>query len=505
MDKLKKIWSGLVLVALCGVIVCSRVHTYSEPLERDLTVYAVIAHEMLAGKALYSDLWDHKPPAIHLTYAAAEMIAGYGRNSIFLMSVVAASATLLACYLAGAAGGGWLGGLLAAGLWAVASGDLALQANQPNTEVFLNAFLASAFAIFVRVGSGNLGTRRALLVGALFAIASLYKQVVIAQAALVSFAYLACSPRGSRKKALLDVGIIAAVGILAWASVIGYFYARGRGAAFTEAVFVYNRFYASTSWKDINDRTTVLLQLPDALAVLLSLALLAAIGLFLGLIFGPRRQWILLLAFGIATHISVLMPGWFFPHYYQLWLPPLVIGAGWAVTLLRRILPARLTWLSYATAAAAISTLAFMEAPYYRVPAEIWSVKKYGGVFLATDNLARGINHLLLPGETFYEWGNESGLYFITGRRPPSGIIFAYPMQDGPLASALSERVRDDLERTKPELLVVHWDAMKKVSFALPLLNWCKQNYRPFYDTKIFLLLVRKGGRIDSQQAMAAN
>ena len=47
---------------------------YNEPLERDLTTYAVIAHEMLEGKALYSELWDHKPPAIHVTYAAAELI-----------------------------------------------------------------------------------------------------------------------------------------------------------------------------------------------------------------------------------------------------------------------------------------------------------------------------------------------------------------------------------------------------------------------------------------------
>src|SRR5438105_14544310 len=157
MGKLKN-WSVVVLLALCALIFCSRLHTYHEPLQRDLTTYAVIAHEMLAGKSLYQDLWDHKPPAIHVTYAAAELIAGYGRNSIFLMNVAAAMATLMACYFAGSARGrGPLAGIVAATLWTLASGDLAIEGNQPNTEVFLNVLLTTAFAIFARSERSRIG------------------------------------------------------------------------------------------------------------------------------------------------------------------------------------------------------------------------------------------------------------------------------------------------------------------------------------------------------------
>src|SRR5437667_2021107 len=173
MGKLRRALPVGALVGLCALILSLRLHTYSEPLERDLTSYAVIAHEMLNGKNLYSDLWDHKPPAIHVTYAAAELIAGYGRNSIILMNVAAAIATLLACYFAGSAGGrGPLAGLVAATLWTLASGDLAIEGNQPNTEVFLNALLTAAFAIFARSGKNGLGTRGALLVGLLVTVAS---------------------------------------------------------------------------------------------------------------------------------------------------------------------------------------------------------------------------------------------------------------------------------------------------------------------------------------------
>src|SRR3984893_7592140 len=233
MDQLKKIWPVILLVALCGVIFCSRLHTYHEPLERDLTAYAVTAHEMLAGKTLYRELWDHKPPAIHVTYAAAELIAGYGRNSIFLMNVLAAIATLLVCYSAGSVTGeGRVGGCFAAIFWTLISGDLALEANQPNTEVFMNAFLAAAFTLLVRAEQGNRGTGRAVIVGVLFAVASLYKQVVVVQPALLAIAYVACCQSQLRKKAFVDVLIIAAIGIGIWGFVFGYFFARGSGAAF---------------------------------------------------------------------------------------------------------------------------------------------------------------------------------------------------------------------------------------------------------------------------------
>src|SRR2546428_13654177 len=67
----------LTLVALAALIAVARLHTYHEPLERDITGAAVIGHELLAGRALYADMWDHKPPALHATHAAAILMAGH--------------------------------------------------------------------------------------------------------------------------------------------------------------------------------------------------------------------------------------------------------------------------------------------------------------------------------------------------------------------------------------------------------------------------------------------
>ncbi|HJT23176.1 MAG TPA: hypothetical protein VJ873_01270, partial [bacterium] len=109
-----RLWA-LAILALAGlVIVLERCHTYSEPLERDITTYAVIGEELLKGRALYSDLWDHKPPAIHVTFALAEAVAGEGPLAIYLLNVLCALATLVALYRAGKAIGNQTTGLWAA-------------------------------------------------------------------------------------------------------------------------------------------------------------------------------------------------------------------------------------------------------------------------------------------------------------------------------------------------------------------------------------------------------
>src|SRR5437868_1023590 len=67
----------VVLLLLASSIALARLHTWDEPMERDLTTYAVIGHQLLRGRSLYSDLWDHKPPAIHISYAFADYLFGY--------------------------------------------------------------------------------------------------------------------------------------------------------------------------------------------------------------------------------------------------------------------------------------------------------------------------------------------------------------------------------------------------------------------------------------------
>ena len=493
-----KVWVIAALIALGTVIFFTRLHTYNEPLERDVTTYAVIAHQMLNGKKLYSDLWDHKPPGIHVTYALAELVAGYGRQSIFVLNLTAALTTLVACYFAGSAlHRDRVGGLTAVAIWAIISGDMSLEGNQPNTEVFLNACLAGAFAMILSAKSFELGKWRTVLAGLLFLLASLYKQVAIMPAAAVACAYVISAPAVSRKRALIDVSRIAAIGALGWAAVFSYFAVQGRDDAFIDATFIYNQFYAGSISHNLGSWLRVPPVPSHGLTLIGVLAAFTLAGLAFGLFSGPRRPWTLLLGLLLGTHVAVLLPGQFFAHYYQLWLPPLIIGAAWTVTLLRRSLPDSLTWIAHTAAAITIMGLGAFQFPEYRIPPEEWSIRKYERIFVETDRLALTLNRLLKPNERFYEWGNESGLYLMTKKEPPSGILFSDPLMLGPLKHELLQRLEDDLQREKPELMILEEETVRRQP-SHPFIAWMKSNYRLIHTQSRFWLLARKGTELEA-------
>lgn len=492
-----------ILVALALLIAVERLHSYDEPFERDVTGAAVIAHELMTGRQLYSDIWDHKPPALHVTHIVAQLVAGYGPGSIYLLGVAAAIVTLVGVYAAGAVAGR-AAGLWAAAFWTVLSGDLWLQANQPNGEAFINASLAWAFALIVRHDTGRVGLLRWLAIGGLFGVASLYKQVALTSAVLLGCVHIA-SARGpsGRRRALAETAGAAAVTVALWGAVVAYFAAGGRLAEFRDAVFVFNRFYAGDMLDNFVRGLELGTLVPPFLRILVPLAVLTIAGVVLGVLTGTRRAALLLVAFLVGTFVAVCLPRFFHPHYYQLWLPPLVIGAGWAIGVFTERAGARYVRIPHVVAAALLLLLIAYRLPVYQFSAEEWSRIKYGsGIFVSSREIGREINTLLAPGETFYNWGSETGLYFASGRRPPTGVFYIYPLLGGPLMERLSARVLADLDRERPEMLVIANWALVRADVKHPVLTWLRQRYRPYpgdAERDQFVLLVRRGGRLEAR------
>jgi 4-amino-4-deoxy-L-arabinose transferase-like glycosyltransferase len=502
-------WPSLLVVAgLCFAIAVLRLHTYDEPFERDITSHAVIARQMLSGHRLYSDLWDSKPPAIFVTYAAGELVAGFGPGSVYLIGVAAAVVTLFGVYLAASVHGGRTAGLWAAAFWAVISGDLWLWANQPNIEVGINACVIFAFFLILRAGTGRLEAPRWIAAGVLFALATLYKPVAITFAVVPVAFYLAIELSAGRKAAIVRACLAAAAAAAVWAAVFAYFAATDRLGIFHETIFEYGGYYAQSRGGSVfanilegfkpgrifcgHMKSTV----PPALA--------AAAGTIIGICAGNRRHWLLLVAFALAAQLAVSLPGRFYGHYYQLWLGPLVVGAGWAVAALRRGGKPVTGVLSVAAGSLVLAGLLFLVVPQYRFSPDEWSARKQGPQYIIVKELAGELDRLLAPDETLYVWGINPGLYFWSNRTPPTGLIWSTDLLLGPLAERHTIRALGDLKNNPPEIVVVNMLHVDRPADH-PVIRWIKENYAPLsarprrgtlYGRPFFLIMARRYGRL---------
>ena len=499
-----------VLLALAAAVVLERVHTYDEPLERDVAAYAVLGHEMRRGRHLYTDLWERKSPLLYDTFAAAERVCGYGPAEVFAVNVAAALATLFGCYAAGRAGGGeaW-GGVAAAGLWTLLGADLKLQANQPNGEVFVNAALTAAFAVLALWPNADVRARwsRAVALGALFAAATLYKHNAAVACLTLAAAHVWVG-RHRRRAAVAEAAVALGVTAAAWVALGVYFTAVGRlGAAFGVMVRE-NAGYAGSPVKAVADYFR-----PGALARGLGgwtagpALLLAAWG-----VAGYRRvttdRWVLCGAWAAGAVLATALPGHLFPHYYQYEIPLACVAGGWAAAaLLGR--GGRGPGVARGLAvAAAFAVAAGYEVPNYRLSADQWCRAKGTGDFAEQRRLGRWLAGTLGPGERFWDDGQDVTLYYEARQSPLSGLLFPDPLRTGTTAQthAYRDRLTAEITAARPDVIVTCPATLANEGFRdPPLWRWVEQNYAvvpsAVPDCPDFAVRVRRGSDLERRLA----
>jgi hypothetical protein len=288
---------AVILIGLCCLIVCQRLWTFNQPIDSDCASYALIANELLHGKHLYTDVWDHKPPGIHVTYAAIVAPFGCTPTAIFVLGVSAAITTMFGLYrLSKALTKSEAAGLWSAAFWSALASDLALQANQPNAECFMNASLVWGL-YFATV-------RRPWTAGILFFYATTLKQFAILVPLFVCWRSLAVIAGG-------------------WALLCAWF--AGRWHDFWGAVFVYNRVYAGPMFEVLIAKLHWRYFVPNVLNCASFAIPLACVGFL-------KKNWTLI-AYSIAG-VLMTLPGQMVQtpaHYYQLLLPPIALAAGLGV------------------------------------------------------------------------------------------------------------------------------------------------------------------------------
>jgi len=453
-----------VLVVLCLCIFISRLYSFHETLERDITTYAVIGHELLKGRNLYSDIWDNKPPAAFVTFALAELIAGYGPNAVFLINVLGAVLVLFGVYVVGATGlGDKRAGLWAAAFWMVISGNLALQANQPNTELMINACLIWAFALLLRA-DGDSGLGRFVLMGALLALASLYKITAIIPAVFLSGVYfLWPPPRVARwKNALPQMLILAVTCAFIWLLVMIYFSSTGRLNLFWETMVTVNQYLSGSVLENIRGGLTLNGIIPSFMIAVFPLYGLTILGMIYGAV-KADRAWIFLMVFLISSILHALLPGWIMNHYYQLLLPALAVGGGWVIGQLYHLKWRNSTKIAGYAGLLIFALLLGRQLPNYFIPLSEWPALKYGyhisELFTSAERLGQGLAQQVDPRETIYEYGFETGIYYSSKISPSSAMFYINPtFINSPIGEKMIERIVNDLERNPPKVFIYQSD-----------------------------------------------
>ena len=483
---------ALVLVVLALVIALVRAQSFREPPDWDIGTYLVVAHELGAGERLYLDVWDSKPPAVFATYAVAERVFGYGYRQTYWLSVLAAWVTLAGVSFAASAHGraaGWW----AAALWTCVCFEPQLGANQPNTEVFINAAVVWALAL-VLSDNGRLGLGRYVTVGLLFGAASMYKQVAVATAGIVMLAHVLWPAEDrTRRVALLQTATAALVGVLAWLAVYAYFALTGRAWIFAQTMIVHARWYGGNLLDNLANsfKPTQLFPTDARFVVPLVIAALLAVALPAGV--QRVRPGRLLAAAAVGTHLAIAWPEKFFAHYYQLWLPVLCIAAGWGIVRLGAIVQTRARWVAPAVGAVVAICLIQPQFSWFALSGDEWAARKHGSFYERALLDARDIAATLKPGQTLYAWSDEAWLYFITNRRAPAAGLWKSHTLHGPLAPWLARRTVEDLERHQPDLLI-DWTNLE-VPEDHPVARFIQAHYRPLDDGNTrwpFVVYVRR-------------
>jgi hypothetical protein len=503
----------LALVACFAWIVLTRLHTADEPLERDICTQIMMGRVLADGGKLYVDTLEFKPPGMFVIWQIVHQLVGTGPRIVLGVNILVTTLTLIGVFLAGSAKPwGRSGGLWAMGFWTLICGDMMLQANQPNNEVFMNMFMVWGIALWVRADAAQTGWRHYAAAGLLLGLVTLIKPVLITVICMALAAVLA----DGLKPALLKrrAGIIGWIWlpiVAAWGLMVLYFVWQDRAGALYDSLVRYATFYAGsqgglTEGAPPGIGLNILTGFSDKLILpcmifLIPLMGLTVLGIVGGWLDGQRSPALTLAGCLFGTVFAVSIPGTYFPHYYQLYLPILAVGAGWGIVTVANSMRQRA--LALGIGLATLLLLLGHVVPDLRLDGKTWSRLKYPGLeglFIEVERCGRAVNRMLAANECLYVWGNDPGVYYYSDRRPASGIFWADRLLWGPLKGQATQKVLVDLNQNQPPLILI--EETWKPSPDHPVFQWILQHYAPSPDaafSSVFSVYLRRDSALASR------
>lgn len=440
------------------------------PLDRDQSLYLVVSHLMLKGARLYTDVWDHKPPLIHIAYAAAQLVAGYSTNAVLLLAVFLNSVTGFGIYyLTKKFSQSSAAASFALTLWIILAESPNLEAATPNTEAFINACWVAATVVLS--GSSRF-IIRVVVAGVLIAMATLFKQIVIIL--FFPLVIFVVARAINRRTALM--GMLAALvlfPVLAWSGAYGYFSFQDRANDFYQAVIHYNRVYAGNLFQNIRNIFSVRALFPiHALALFLPWQIISVTIVRMLIGRGDRTLAGYLIFLFASIYLVIALPGRHYTHYYQYLIPPSCVLLGifsagiwrrWFCAMVIVVIGFALLWEL---------PLALIPGLMRRSPMNPESLK------MAARNTLPAVQRVVPEGGWFYLWGAEPGMYFESRIDPRQGVLHVNWLTEGPVAARLTQQTLSVLERDPPAAVVVVRPFVRPDNNNNPVFRWIMEHYR---------------------------
>jgi len=482
----------LLLAASAVIVIALKLITADRPIARDVMLYTVIGHEMMEGRELYTDLFEHKPPLFLALFGIANTIVGYGQPAITFLGIACSLATLAGVfYSAKQMGRTNSAGIFGAFSWALLSNDVNMYAHQPMPECFINACMIWSFGLFLTLHSRKIQLIKCLTIGICLMMASQVKQPVVIIAAGWAVVHLATrinEPR-ERLRRLGQLAIIGSVGAVSWLGLFVYFTAVGRYQIFYDSIFTYNRHYAGFPdsptgiiygmkiiWWNLQNGLRLHRLFPAFLWMTAPLFIASMTAIVPGLLRGNRRNWLMWGSYLAMTFLLVTLPGRGYNHYYMVYLPVFITGVAGCLSIINeRLRPSPKIKALVAVVVVSICTLAFNCIYQLVSSTTVWERVGYAAHFQTVSRLSEYIDKALLPDETLYVWDYQPAFYVLPHRRPPVGVFYNQHALAGPMANELTSRVLDMMKNAPAEVYIID-DANR------PLMNDLSKEAHPVYD-----------------------
>ncbi len=433
---------------------------------RDSGVFLYAGSRILNGEALYRDVWDHKPPAIHYINALGLLIGRGSRYGVWSLEFVSLLSAALLGYLLMRRAFGLLPAFLGSLVWLGRLPGLLIGGNL--TEEYALPLQFAALCLFVDAERRGHYGWRGYVIGLTAGGAFLLRQSLVGVWLAIAL-YLAL--RAGRKRGLrhalnsLRVMLLGAAGPLMLVAV--YFARRHALRDLWDAAFSYNVAYCAMAPVSALSTALAGFEMLSALSVLALTGWLVAVCSLLRWrrSLGWRQAPLAVAVLGLAVEVPLsALSGRPYGHYFMAWLPTcslLIAGMVWSLETHQLPLWSRLclagrplflgTRLAWSAAAAGVLMLALAALPIARrLQPRAWQAARD-----PRQEVVEYVRQATDEGATVLMWGAESSVNWASKRTSPSRYAYQYPLYTpGYQDAGMVREFLNDIARQKPSLII---------------------------------------------------